>query len=310
MFRIHTQALVLAGVAALAAVAAPAPAAAKVQVAATLPGLAAIARDVGGPDAEVIALSSPKQDPHFVDPRPDLVVRLNRTDLLIVNGLDLEVGWLPPLLTGARNPKLAPGGPGYLDASTLVTRLEVPAGPVDRARGDIHPGGNPHVLFDPRADAAIARGVGDRLAAVDPAHAAGYRARAGELAGRLEALAALQAARFRALPAAARRVVVYHRSFPYLEDWLGLEQVAELEPKPGIAPDPGHVAQVLATMRSTGARAILQEEFYPSGTGKTLAELAQAQLVVVPAAPRFADGEGIVAWSERLAEGVYRALAR
>jgi zinc/manganese transport system substrate-binding protein len=302
MSRTHTWIL------AVACIAAPAAAAAKVQVAATLPGLAAIAREVGGPDAEVLALSSPKQDPHFVDPRPDLVVRLNRTDLLVANGLDLEIGWLPPLLQGARNPRLSPGGPGYFDASTLVTRLEIPGGPVDRARGDIHPGGNPHFLFDPRADAAIARGVGERLAAIDAAHAADYRARAAALAGRLEALAAEQAAWFRALPPEARRVVVYHRSFPYLEDWLGLEQVAELEPKPGIAPDPGHVAQVLGTMRATNARAILEEEFYPSGTGKTLAELAKAKLVVIPAGPR--EGEGIVDWSRRVAQEVYGGLAR
>lgn len=292
---------------AVLALSAPGLAAAKLSVAATLPGLAAIAREVGGPDVEVVALSSPQQDPHFVDPRPDRVVTLNRADLLVVNGLELELGWLPPLLAAARNPALAPGGRGHLDASTLVRRREVPTGPVDRAQGDVHPGGNPHFLFDPAAAAAVARGVGERLATLDPTHGADYRARAAALAGRLEALAAETAARFRALPAEARRVVVYHRSFPYLEAWLSLERVAEVEPKPGVSPDPAHVAKVLQAMRARSARVILQEDFYPTGTSKTLAGLAGARLVVLPAAP--ADGEGIVDWYRRIVAGVERALA-
>jgi zinc/manganese transport system substrate-binding protein len=296
-------------VAALAALAIPAAAGADLRVAATLPGLAALAREVGGPDATVIALSSPKQDPHFVDPRPDLVVKLNRVHLLAVNGLDLEVGWLPPLLTAARNPAIVPGGAGHFDASAVVRRLDVPAGKVDRAQGDIHPGGNPHFLFDPRAAAAVARGMGEAMAAVDPAGAAGYRARAADLAGRLETLAAETAARFRALPPEARRVVVYHRSFPYLEDWLGLERIAEIEPKPGISPDPGHVAKVLAAMRERRVRVILQEDFYPAGTSKTLAGLARARLVTIPGGPDFAGGEGPVEWYRRFAGEVHDALA-
>ena len=299
----------LFSVLALATLSAPAGAAAKLRVAAPLPGLAAIAREVGGSGTDVFSFSSPQQDPHFVDPRPDLVVRLNRAELLVLNGLDLEVGWLPPLLTASRNAKLSPGGPGYLDASTLVQTREVPAGRVDRAQGDVHPGGNPHFLYDPRQAAKVARGVGERMAALDPTGATGYRSRAADLAERLEALAGEEADRFRALSPEARRVVVYHRSFPYLEAWLGLERVAEVEPKPGVSPDPAHVAQVLGTMRARQVRAILQEDFYPAATPQTLARLAAARLVVLPAAPRFAEGEQIAAWHRRLAGEVYRALA-
>jgi hypothetical protein len=160
----------------------PLPASAAVRVVATLPSLAAIARELGGADATVESMLPPNIDPHFADAKPSLVVTLSRADLLVENGLELEVGWLPALVQQSRNAKLAPGANGRFDASTVVRRLEVPRGAVDRAQGDVHPGGNPHFLYDPRAGAAIARALATRLASIDPTHAAGYQSRAAAMA--------------------------------------------------------------------------------------------------------------------------------
>lgn len=281
---------------------------AALNVAATTPALAAIAREVGGEGTSVTSLSSSRQDPHHVDARPSLVLVLSRADLLLVNGLDLEVGWLPPLLTASRNPDVRPGARGYLDASQLVRRLDVPAAKVDRSMGDVHPGGNPHFTYDPRAGAVIARALGDRLAELDPERAGRYRDRARTLAARLESLAAEQRARLDGVPAARRKLVAYHRSLTYLLDWLGLTEVATLEPKPGIPPDPAHVAGVLRTMRASGTGVIVQEEYHPSRTARTLAELAKARVVILQGGPRFEEGQTYLEWLKDMAERIHGAL--
>ena len=262
------------------AAAAPGQAFAKLKVVATLPSLAALAQEVGGDLVEVEALAAPTEDPHYVDPRPNLVLKLNRADLLVANGLELEIGWLPPLQAQARNGDVMAGGKGFLDASMFVERQEIPGGKIDRAMGDIHPGGNPHYLFDPRAGARVAQAIADRMAALDPDHAGSYAGRAAVLVASLQGFARSEAARFRALPDAQRQVVTYHKSFTYLLDWLGLKEVATVEPRPGIPTDPGHVAAVLSTLRSTSTRVILQEEYYPRSTSETLGRLAPARVVV------------------------------
>ena len=287
---------------------APAEAEARLKVVATLPDLAAVAREVGGPDAEVTALSLPSQDPHFVDARPHLVLALNRADLLLLTGLELETGWLPTLITGARNARIQPGAVGYLDASTVVPLKQVPAGRIDRSMGDIHPGGNPHYMSDPRNGARVAKAVADRLAALDPAHRAGYQARAKKLAAEALAVAKAQEARFKALPASKRRVVTYHQSLVYLLEWLQLEQVATLEPKPGIPPSPGHIASVLGTMRQRAVGAVLQEEYFPTTAAKLLAQKTQATLVVLPGGPDFEKGQGYVAHVQALSDKIFEAL--
>lgn len=286
------------------------PAAAKFKVVATLTPLAALATAIGGDLVQVTALASPNQDPHYVDARPSFLVPLSRADLLVVNGLELEIGWLPPLIDNARNPAIRPGAAGYLDASTVVRRLGVPTGEVTRDQGDLHPGGNPHFLCDPRAGSRIAVALGQRLAALDPDHAADYLARAAAEARKLDALAAREHQRFAALPAEARRVVAYHASMIYLADWLGLEQVAFVEPKPGIPPSPGHVAQVLSLMRSTGARVILQERHYPANTSQQLAGLAKATLLRLDTGPDVAQGQSYEAWTTSIAEAIHDAMLR
>jgi zinc/manganese transport system substrate-binding protein len=288
----------------------PSAAFAAVKVVATLPSLAAISREVGGADVEVESLLPANIDPHFADARPSLVVTLNRADLVVANGLELEAGWLPPLLHQARNPRVAVGTPGYLDASTVVRRLDIPQGAVDRAQGDVHPGGNPHFLYDPRAGAAIARAIGARLGQIDPTHAAAYTQRAQAVAHELETFASSEAARFAAIDATQRQVVTYHKSLVYLCDWLGLTSPIQVEPRPGVAPDPAHVARVLSRLRQLPHKVILQEEFYPTNTSQTLAQLSQGHLVSLQGGARFAQNQRYIDHVRAISSAVHDALTR
>jgi zinc/manganese transport system substrate-binding protein len=289
---------------------APASALAKVKVVATLPDLAAVAREVGGPDADVDVLAYPSQDPHFVDARPHLVIKLNRANLLVLAGLQLETGWLPTLLTGARNGRIQVGSTGYLDASTVVPLKQVPAGQIDRSMGDIHPGGNPHYMADPRNGARVAGAIAQRLSALDPSHAAAYQARARAFQAQANALGAAQAKRFATLAAPRRQVVTYHQSLIYLLEWLGLKQVTTIEPKPGIPPAPQHVASVLGQMRASGVEVVAQEEYFPTAAGRLLAEKAKARLVVLPGGTDFEKGESYLAYVQGLADKLWAGFQR
>ncbi len=284
------------------------PAWAQLRVVATLPSLAAIAQEVGGSAVTVQALASPRQDPHYVDARPNLIVTLSKADLLVSNGLQLEIGWLPALLQQARNANVLPGAAGHFDASTVVRLLGAPQGRVDRAQGDIHPGGNPHFLFDPRAGAQIAVALAATLARLDPAHAALFTQNATKLSAQLQQVASTQTARFDALPAGKRGLAIYHDSLPYLVDWLHLKKIATLEPKPGIPPNPQHVAQVMQAMRNAGVHVLAQEEFYPRSTAQTLAGLTQGKLVILPGGTRFSDGQTYPAHLTTLADSLYDAM--
>lgn len=284
------------------------PARADLRVVTTLPSLAALAKEIGGAHVTVHAMASPREDPHYVDAKPSHLVTLSRADLLIVNGLELEVGWLPGLQTAARNPRIQVGAAGYLDASTFVPLLETPTARIDRSMGDIHPGGNPHFLFDARAAAAVGRGIAERLAALDPEQAATYRAAGEKTTAALLAFAKAEHERFAQLPAEKRRVIAYHRSLSYLLDWLGISASLEVEPKPGIPPNPGHVATVLKTMKATGVHVVLQEAFYPKKTSRTLTRLVGGRLVVFPGGVDFARGETYLAHLQGITQEVYDAL--
>jgi zinc/manganese transport system substrate-binding protein len=258
---------------------AAAPAAAKsLHVVATVGDLGAIAREVLG-GGEVTVLARPTQDPHFVDAKPNLILDLNRADALLAMGLDYEIGWLPVLVRGARNAAIQLGGPGYVDASTMIAPLEVPSGRVDRSMGDIHPGGNPHFTLDPRNGVRIARGLAERFGRLDPAGQQGYVNNAEAFARRLEARIA-DWQRLMA-PHQGAGVVTYHKSFVYFTSWLGLQEVDELEPKPGIPPNPPHIAEVVARMRARKVNAILQERWYPSSTASVVAQQTGAKLVLI-----------------------------
>lgn len=283
-----------------------APAWAKVQVVATLPDLAAVAREVGGPDVEVTALAGPTVDPHFVDARPSLILPLNRAQLVVLTGLDLEVGWLPTLIQGARNAKLLPGTAGYFDASTVVPLKQVPTMRVNRAMGDIHPGGNPHFMSDPRNAARVARALARRLGALEPARIAAFQSRGEAFAKACEAYAASAPTRFKALPPQRRQAVVFHQSLIYALDWLGVTQVNTLEPKPGIAPSPEHVALVLGQMRELQVPAILQETYRPRSPGDVLARLAKARQAILPGGPDA--GQSYLGYARELSDGIYAGL--
>ncbi len=257
----------------------PTPASAKLRVVTTVPDLAALAREVGGDRVEVTALLLPTQDPHFADARPHLALALNRADLLVVVGLELEVAWLPVLLRGARNPAIQPGAAGYLDASSVARLKEVPQARVDRSMGDIHPGGNPHYLTDPENGVRVAGALAERLGKLDAAGAASYRAAAARLTTELRAAQrrwAAQVAPFKGTP-----VVTYHRSWIYLTDLLGLKIVENLEPKPGIPPSAAHVLRVLQAIRAAKVPLILQEEYYPDRTAQLIASKTGAKLIVL-----------------------------
>ncbi len=279
------------------------------EIVATIPDLAAVAEAVGGDRVEVSALAAPGEDPHYVDPRPAFLPRLARASAVLVVGLELEVGWLPPLLVNARNPAIVQGGRGYIDTSACVSRkLQVPTVRIDRAMGDIHPGGNPHFHNAPGPLAEIALCLGERFAALDPAGASGHRTRAAAFAGQLRALEREQSARFGALPAERRRVVVFHDSLRYLAEWLKLEQVATVEEKPGIRPSPAQVARVLGTMRARGVRALLQEAWHQDGVSRMLEKQAPARLVKLTGGVAALSGPGLLAYLRALAEAVHAAL--
>lgn len=270
----------------------PLPARAQVRVVATVPDLAALTRAVGGDHVKVTAMALSTQDPHFVDARPNLALDLSRADLLLLVGLDLEVGWLPTLMTGARNARIQNGSLGYLDASSLVRVLDAASAPVDRSMGDIHPSGNPHYLWDPRNGALVARGIADRLGQLDPAHQLAYQA---NLEGFLSQLESHRAGWESTLaPLRGARVVGYHKSWTYVADWLGLQVVGTVEPKPGVSPSPAQVAQLSSLITSQGVKILLQEGFYPSATTEMLAQRTGARMVRIPGGTDFQGGETYV----------------
>jgi zinc/manganese transport system substrate-binding protein len=281
--------------------------AARLKVVATTADLGALATEVGGDLVEVTVLAAPSEDPHYVDPRPSFLVVLSRADALVLNGLELEIGWLPPLLVNARNPAIQLGATGYIDASAMLSRrLGVPAGKVDRAMGDIHPGGNPHYSSSPLALAEIAPRLAERLAQLLPGEKGALVARGAAVKERLLKFGEQWRSRMREL--ARRKVVVYHESYAYLTEWLGLETVAAVENKPGIKPSPAHIAQVLKTMRANNVRVILQEEWHADASSKTLARLADGEVVALPGGVR--KGQSLENHLDGLARRIHEALSR
>jgi len=256
----------------------PAAASARVRVVATIPDFAQIAEEIGGSRVRASSLVKPTQDPHYVDPRPSMMVELSRADLLLLAGMELESGWLPPLLTGSRNRRIQRGAPGYLDCSTLIEPMDVRV--PDRAMGDIHPGGNPHYWFDPRNGLRVARGIANALELADPAGAEQYRAGLEDFTARLQAR--MDEWQRRLAPHRGKEIVVYHESWVYFFDWAGLIQFAALEPKPGIPPSPSHVADLMRRARGRNVSLVVQESFYPTSLSSVVAKRIGARLKVLP----------------------------
>jgi ABC-type Zn uptake system ZnuABC Zn-binding protein ZnuA len=239
-----------------------------VNVAATTPDLAALARAIGGDAVSVKTLAKPTEDPHFVDAKPSHVLTLNRADLLIDGGAELELGWLPALLESARNPRIAVGAPGRVSAAQGISLREIPT-TFDRSHGDVHALGNPHFLLDPVNVRIVVAQIARHLSLVDPARAATYDANLRSFLATLDARMPVWQAEL--APYAGAKIVTFHKDFLYLAERYRLEVVATLEPKPGIAPSPAHLAEVITTMRSAGARLILVQPYQNRRTAETVA---------------------------------------
>jgi zinc/manganese transport system substrate-binding protein len=252
---------------------------AKVNVVTTMQTFRAITQEIGGDKVSVVALVGDAVDPHHVDARPSYALTLNKADLLIHVGLELEKGWLPPLIEQARNPRIQGGAAGNLDiSSTGIPVLDVGAG--TRAQGDIHPQGNPHYWLPPDNALRIARAVADRLKALDASNAAYYEGRFKDFAGRLAKKKAEWSAKARTL--AGKKVVTYHKSWTYLTSYLGMQEIGYIEPKPGVPPDPKHLAELVQVAKAQGAKIVIVESFYPRNTAQKVAELGGMKLLVLP----------------------------
>jgi zinc/manganese transport system substrate-binding protein len=258
----------------------PGQAAAALKVVATVEGLASLAREVGGDRVEVTSLSRGIQDPHFVDANPNLAVKLRQADLLIDVGLELEIGWLPPLVNQSRNPEIQPTGRHRLTAASAVQVMEIPTGPVDRSQGDLHPAGNPHFLSDPRRVEKVAAAIAAKLGELDPPGAATYQQRLADFQKRLDAAQA----RWRSAlaPFKGQKVLPHHNSLTYFLDWAGLQAAGYLEPKPGIAPPPSHLAELVGLVKAQRIKAILVENFYDQRSADIVAKHAGAKTVAIP----------------------------
>jgi ABC-type Zn uptake system ZnuABC Zn-binding protein ZnuA len=253
-------------------------ASAKVRIVSTLQDFSSISQSIGGDLVEADALAKGYQDPHFVDAKPSFILKLSKADLLIVAGLELEIGYLPPLIDQSRNAKIHPGGRGYLDVSVGCDILERPTGQVTRAMGDVHPYGNPHYWTDPDNGRIIARSIAAKLSALDPANRAAYEKNLAAFETRLaekdkEWLAKMA-------PYANAKVITFHRSWPNFAKHFKLDVVGEIEPKPGIPPSPTHTLEIINLITSDKIKAIMVEPYFDLKTPKYIAEKTGAAVVV------------------------------
>lgn len=278
----NTNALTAVTVVLVALAALGASAQDKLRVVATTPDLASLAREIGGDAVDVTALAKPTEDPHYVDAKPSHIVTLNRADVLIEGGAELELGWLPPLLDNSRNPKIAAGSPGRIVASHGIRMVEIPTS-FDRSRGDVHALGNPHFMIDPVNVKIIAAAIADHFTQVDAASANAYKANLARFDARLDAKFADWQKQLE--PYRGAKIVTYHKDFVYLAERFRLEVVETLEPKPGIAPSPAHLAKVIRTMKATSAHVILVQPYQNRRTAETVARQTGAIVVDIAQQP-------------------------
>lgn len=268
---------------------ASASAQANLNVVTTIQDLKAITAEVGGSHVSVDAVAKGTQDPHYIEAKPSFMTKVSRADLVIAVGLELEIGWLPSILRGARNPNVMEGQKGYLEVGTLVKPLELPTGRVSRADGDVHPSGNPHVTLDPMRAGEIAVGIGKKLAELDPAHAADYAKNAANLQSRLLAKTAEWKKRVDA--SGVKKAVSYHKTLTYFLDRFGIENPAILEPKPGIPPTGGHVLEVIGVIQREKIPLVLVENYFdPTVTNKIKQQIPSIRVATVAVSVEGAPG--------------------
>lgn len=257
----------------------PAPAASKLRVVGSTQDLAALAQEVGGDRIEVEFIGRGYQDPHFVEPRPSFLLILRHADLLISVGLQLEIGWLPPLITQCGNPRIQVGAPGNLEAGQFAEILEIPTGVVTRAMGDVHPLGNPHFWLDPENGLRIAKGIEGKLSELRPADAAYFAQRYEDFAKRLKEAEKRWDTQMK--PFRGRKVVTYHRSWPNFAKSFGLDVVGYIEPRPGIPPTPSHVVEIINLMKRDKVKVVLVEPYFDLKTPQSIARETGGQVVVL-----------------------------
>ena len=268
--------LLLAVVLALA----PRAADAQLKVVTSTTDLYDIAKAVGGDKITASHIGEGYQDPHFIEAKPSFVLQLRRADVWAFVGLDLEIGWMPLLLDGARNPKIRPGGSGYVDASKAIRVLDTPQGNVDRSMGDVHPLGNPHYWLDPENGRRIARLFKAKFSQLDPKNAAAYDANTRAFEARLNAAETGWAADLATIR--GKPIVAWHTSWRYFADYNKVNIVAFMEPKPGVPPSPSHLYQVIQTVKRTGAKAIIMEPFYDRKVADLVAKQTGIKVLILP----------------------------
>jgi len=256
-----------------------APALANLNVFATVPEWGALVEELGGDKVKVYTATNALQDPHHVEAKPSLIARARGADLVVATGAELEIGWLPLVTQQAGNPKVQAGKPGYFEAASFVTILDKPAR-LDRAEGDVHAAGDPHIQTDPRNIARVAGALSARLAELDPENAAFYQTRYKAFADRWNA--AIARWEKEAAPLRGVAILVQHKAFTYLIAWLGLKEVASLEPKPSVEPTIAHLSEVLETVKRQPVKMVIRAAYQSDRASQWIAERAKINVVVLP----------------------------
>ena len=258
----------------------PAAAQGKLNVMTTTEDLASIGREVGGDRISIESIAKGYQDPHFVEAKPSFILKLQRADLLIAVGRELEIGWLPPLIQQSRNAKIQVGAAGYLDASLTASILEIPNGNITRAMGDVHPLGNPHYWLDPENGKRIAKQIADKLSELRPNDKAFYQQQLATFTTRLDTAEKGWLAQL--APYKGTKMVTYHRSYPNFAERFGLDIIGYVEPRPGIPPTPQHTLDLINEMKRQNVKLVLVEPYFDSKTPNAIGRETGAQVLVLP----------------------------
>ena len=266
----------------------PSTASAKMFVVTTTPDLADIARNVGGNKVEVTSIAAGYQDPHFVEAKPSFMIKLRKADLYLVNGLELEIGWSPVLERGAGNPRIMKGAEDYIDCSTDIPTIEVPKTRIDRSMGDVHPLGNPHYMLDPNNGIIVAKTIAKAFSKKDPANSSYYESNYNTYRKKLikKQIEWLKAMR----PFKGLKVVTYHKTWSYFARRFGLDVVGYVEPKPGIAPSPAHIAKLIKTMKANNVKVLIREPHFEGKIPDMICRNTGAKQLVLPIMPGGVKG--------------------
>jgi zinc/manganese transport system substrate-binding protein len=264
---------------ALAAALTARPALAALNIFACEPEWGALAKELGGEKVNVYVATNARQDPHHVEARPSLIARARSANLVICTGAELEVGWMPLVQTQSGNANIQRGQPGYFEAARYVAMLEIPQR-LDRAQGDVHAAGNPHIHLDPRNITKVAAALAERMAQIDGSEAADYRARSKAFLDRWQQ--AIPKWEKEAVPLKGMPIVAHHKNMSYLNDWLGMREIGELEPKPGLPPTTGYMSELLARLAKDPPKAVVRAAYQDPQAAEWLAQRAKIPAVMLP----------------------------